>query len=493
MAYVGERAVVLGGSIAGTLAARVLAESYREVLVVDRDKVVGVSEPRRGAPHARHAHSLHGQGQLIFEELFPGLMDELRASGAPIADLGEIRWYFNARRLRPASTGVTSVAALRPVLENHIRTRVAALPNVTYLEGYDITGLVATTGGERIVGARVQANADTSSPEQVLTADLVVDTTGRGSRTPVWLEKLGYDRPAEDRVKIALGYTTRLYRLRPEMLGGLHAINPVASPAHPRGAFFGRSSPELCIVSLTGILGDYPPTDHEGFLDFARSLPVPDVYEAIRDAEPVTDPVAFRVAASVRRRYEKLTRFPDGLLVMGDAACSFNPVYGQGMIVSAIEAKILRKHLRRGKAPRPRKFLADIARVIDVPWATSAGADLEFPEVEGERTAKVRFGNGYAARVQHAATVDPALTTGLMRVAGLLVKPPSLMRPDLAFRVLRHAWHRPEPGESWLANEEQAPVAHPRPKLRLVRGGAEAAESRPAEQQEPPTEWRKAA
>ncbi|MBB5870065.1 2-polyprenyl-6-methoxyphenol hydroxylase-like FAD-dependent oxidoreductase [Allocatelliglobosispora scoriae] len=436
--------------MAGILAARVLAESYREVVVIDRDKVLGVHEPRRGAPHTVHAHGLHARGHLLMEELFPGFTDELRAKGVPTGDLGEMRWFFNGRKLQPAHTGLISVTAPRPVLEGHIRTRVAAIENVRFLEETDINGLVATADQSRIVGVRIQGR-DEGSAEEVLDADLVVDTTGRGSRTPAWLEEFGYARPFEERIKVGLAYTTRHYRMRPEMFNGVQSINPVASPAHPRGAFFGHVGPELAILSLTGILGDYPPTDPEGFLEFVRSLPVPDVYEAVRDAEALDEPVSFRFPASVRRRYERLTRFPDRLLVMGDAACSFNPVYGQGMSVSAIEAMALRDRLRLGTPPAPLDFLADIARVIDVPWEISAGGDLDFPGVEGRRTLKVRMGNAYIARLQYAATKDPKITDGYMRVAGLIDPPTDLMRPAMLVRVLRHAVRRPAPGESWLA------------------------------------------
>ncbi|WP_018908142.1 FAD-dependent oxidoreductase [Salinispora arenicola] len=449
MTDVNGRAIVLGGSLAGILAARVLAESYASVLVVDRDKVVGVNAPRRGAPHTVHAHGLHARGHLILEELFPDLTEELRSAGVPVGDLGEMRWYFNGRRIRPARTGLISVTAPRPVLECHVRDRVAALPNVAFLENCDVLGLIATPGRDQIVGVRVQPRDGESAAEE-LDADLVVDATGRGSRTPAWLTELGYQRPQEERVKVGLAYTTRHYRTRPEWFDGVQSINPVAAPAHPRGAFFGQVGHDRCILSLTGVLGDYPPTDHEGFLDFARSLPVPDVYDAVRDGEALDDPVSFRFPASVRRRYERLTRFPQGLLVIGDALCSFNPVYGQGMSVAAIEVMTLRQHLRLGLPPKPLPFFTDVARVIDVPWEISAGGDLDFPGVTGRRTLRVRIGNAYLARFQYAATKDARLTNAFMRVAGLMDPPQALMRPEMLLRVLRHAPRRPTPGEHWL-------------------------------------------
>ncbi|WP_033774789.1 FAD-dependent oxidoreductase [Salinispora pacifica] len=438
-------AVVMGASMAGLLAARVLAEAYERVVVVDRDQVLGVRESRRGTPHTRHAHGLHARGHLIFEELFPGLTDELRAAGVPTGDLGEMRWYFDARELRPAHTGLLSVTALRPVLEEHVRARVTALPNVRIREHCDVLRLETNAGGERVQGIRVR-DANGRGDEELIEADLVVDTTGRGSRTPSWLARLGYERPLDERMKIGLAYTTRLYRSRPEMFDGVQSINPVASPAHPRGAFFGQVGPDLCILSLTGILGDRPPTDPEGFLEFCRTLPVPEVFEAVKDAEPVDDPVCFTFPASVRRRYERLSRFPDGLLVLGDAVCSFNPVYGQGMSVAALEAMQLREHLRSPAAPEPRRFFADLARIIDVPWDISAGGDLDFPEVEGDRPLKIRVANAYLGRLRYAATRDAQVTDAFMRVAGLMDPPQALMRPGIALRVLRHSLRRSSSG-----------------------------------------------
>jgi 2-polyprenyl-6-methoxyphenol hydroxylase-like FAD-dependent oxidoreductase len=452
----GGRAVVLGGSIAGVLTARVLAEFYAEVVVVDRDTVLGVRQPRRGAPHTRHAHGLHARGHLIIEELFPGITEELRAAGIPTGDLGEMRWFFNGWRLQPARTGLVSVTGPRPVVEEHIRARVAALSNVTFRQRHDILGLVATADRSRIVGVRVEDNSGDAPVEQTLAADLVVDATGRGSRTPAWLQELGYRRPAEERVRVGLAYTTRHYRTRPEMFDGVQSINPVASPAHPRGAFFGQIGKDVCILSLTGILGDHPPTDPDAFLDFVRSLPVPDVYEAVRDAEALDEPSTFRFPASVRRRYERLTRFPNRLLLLGDAVCSFNPVYGQGMSVAALQAMTLHRHLRNNVTPAPLEFLRDVARVVDAPWDISAGGDLDFPGVAGRRTLQVRVGNAYIARLQFAATRDASVTDAFMRVAGLMDPPQSLMRPRMVLRVLRHAFRRPAPAESWLARDRSA-------------------------------------
>jgi 2-polyprenyl-6-methoxyphenol hydroxylase-like FAD-dependent oxidoreductase len=439
-------AVVLGASMAGLLAARVLAESFDRVTVLDRDTVLGVRESRRGAPHTRHAHGLHARGHLILEELFPDFTAELSAAGVPTGDLGEMRWFFNARKLRPAHTGLVSVTAPRPVLEHHVRTRVAALPNVRIRERCTVLDLMSTSDGSRVTGVRLRPDGGDAIEE--LAADLVVDCTGRGSRTPVWLEELGYRRPDVDRVRIGLAYTTRHYRMKPEMFDGVQSINPVASPAHPRGAFFGQVGTDTCILSLTGILGDHPPTDPEGFLEFTRSLPVPDVYHAVRDAEALDEPASFTFPASVRRRYERLTRFPDGLLVLGDAVCSFNPVYGQGMSVAAIETTALREHLRGGGGAG--EFFTRLARVVDVAWDISTGGDLDFPAVEGRRTVKVRMGNAYLARVQYAATKDADVTAAFMRVAGLIDPPQALMRPSMMVRVLRHAMRRPAPGPSWL-------------------------------------------
>jgi 2-polyprenyl-6-methoxyphenol hydroxylase-like FAD-dependent oxidoreductase len=435
---VGNRAVVLGGSMAGLLAARVLADAFAEVVIVDRDKLADVTAARRGVPQGRHVHGLLARGQEILDELFPGFTAQAIDAGIPTGDLGEVRWFFNGIRLRPYSTGLVCVSADRPVLESRVRARVAALPNVSFAEECDIVGLTADLGGRRVTGARIQRRV-AGSTEETLAADLVIDATGRASRTPTWLEELGYARPAEERIKIDLSYTSRHYRLPDEaLMNGDLSINPVSGPANHRGAFLTRVQDGRVILSLTGVLGDAAPTDPEGFLDWARSLPVPDVYEVVKELEPLDDAVSFHYPASVRRRYDQLTEFPAGLLVVGDAACSFNPVYGQGMTVAAQEALVLSAHLGQGGVLDPLAFLKDIAGVIEVPWQISAGGDLAFPEVEAPRPPEVQMMNAYMALLQSAATRDGAVTGTFMRVAGLVAPPTELMSPDTIYRVLKH-------------------------------------------------------
>ena len=434
---IGERAVVLGASMAGLLAAKVLSDSYGQVTVIDRDELPEASTHRRGVPHGRHIHGLLARGQQALEELFPGLTGELVAHGVPAGDMqADTRLFFSGHRLRQAPAGLVVLCASRPVLEGRVRARVRALPNVRLVDRCDVVGLATTPDRRRVTGARLLRRAD-GSAEEALGADLVVDATGRGARTPAWLEALGYPRPEREQVRVGLGYASRIYRLPPDALGGDLAVLHAATPPHPRAGALQVLEGDRWMVTLAGILGDHPPTDPVGFLDFARSLRFPDIYQAVRDAEPLDDPVAFRFPASVRHRYEKLDRFPGGLLVMGDAVASFNPIYGQGMSVAALEALALRRHLEHGTAPRPRNWFRELARVVDVPWDIAAGGDLVFPGVQGRRTAKVRLVNAYLARLHAAAAHDADLAGAFLRVAGLVAPPGSLLRPGVAARVLR--------------------------------------------------------
>lgn len=431
-----NQAVVLGASMAGLLAARVLAERFEQVVVIERDVLPPAGEHRRGVPHGRHVHGLHPRGREILEELFPGFTATLTADGAVCGDvLGNARWQLSGHQLAQADIGLPGVFASRPFLEGHLRTMVARLPAVRLLQDTAVCGLTVTADKQAVTGAEVRTASE--GPPARIPARLVVDATGRGSRIPVWLGELGYQRPAQERVEIGLGYATRTYRLRPGALGGDRLILTAGTPANPRMAALAVTEGGRHILTVGGICGDYPPADPAGFDAFVATLPSADIAVAIAGAEPLDDPVPFRFPASVRHRYERLPGFPAGLLVIGDAVCSFNPVYGQGMTVAAAQAMILRGLLARQVVPDARRYFRAITAAIDPPWDIAAGADLAFPQVPGNRPAKVRLVNAYLPRLHAAAARDEKLAAALVRVIGLKDRPEGLLRPDRMLRVLR--------------------------------------------------------
>ncbi|MGH4009602.1 MAG: FAD-dependent oxidoreductase [Pseudonocardiaceae bacterium] len=442
----GDHAVVLGASMAGLLTARALADGYHRVTVVDRDVLPSGLADRRGVPQGGHIHALHARGRELLDELFPGFTEQLVQAGAIIADtLGGCRIHVSGQRLRQIDIGLPALGASRPFLEGHVRQRVKALPSVHFVEGYDAVSLVTGSDQRRVTGVRIAHRAE-GGTEQAVPADLVVDATGRASRTPVWLGQLGYPRPQVLRVEIGLGYSSRRYRLRPGALGDHAAILTGPTPDNPRAAALAPQENGQHMVTLAGILGDHPPLDPAGFDAFAASVCFPDIAEALVGATPLDDPVPFRFPASVRQRYERLRHFPAGLLVIGDAVCSFNPIYGQGMTVAAMEAATLRDMLRGGSPPAPRQYFRRIAKMIDTPWEIAVGADLAFPGVPGERTAKVRMVNAYLPRLHAAASTDSSLGRAFVRVVGMVDRPEGLLRPDRALRVLwAHMLGAPEP------------------------------------------------
>lgn len=433
----GRHAVVIGASMGGLLAARALADFFEQVTIIERDTLPPPGEHRKGVPQGRHAHALLPRGREVLEELFPGLTADLVARGAPLLEATDLRWFDGGGyHSRFTGRGYTGLAVSRPFLEGYVRQRVQALPNVAIIDRCDALGPAPAETGTRVRGLRILRRA-AGSAEEVLDADLVVDASGRGSRSPAWLEALGFTPPEEDRVLVRVGYMTRLYGRRPDHLGGAKVVVIAPVPEKRRGGVMLAQEGDRWVVSLGGTAGDYPPGDEEGFLAYARTLPAPDIYEVVKDAEPLSECIPYRYQAGQRRRYEKLARFPEGFLVFGDAVCSFNPIYGQGMTVAALEAVDLARALRHGTEGLWRRFFRLAARTIDNPWQIAVGADLRFPDTEGRRTVGMRMVNWYLSKLHVAARTDPTVALAFQEVAGLLAPPPSLMRPGVVWRVVR--------------------------------------------------------
>jgi 2-polyprenyl-6-methoxyphenol hydroxylase-like FAD-dependent oxidoreductase len=233
-----------------------------------------------------------------------------------------------------------------------------------------------------------------------------------------------------------MGYATRIYRREPAHLGGDVIINAAPTAENPRACAAIAQEDDRWIVTLAGYFGDYPPTDERGYLDFARKLPVSEVHELIRSAEPVTEPVAYRFRANQWRHFERLERFPDGFLILGDAIASFTPIYGQGMSVAALEAQALARCLADGSQRLAPRFFAEARQIVAVAWSITVGSDLRLTGQPAGSPA-TRLLGWYMAKLQIAARHDPVVATAFQKVGGFLAPPPTLLRPTVALRVLR--------------------------------------------------------
>ncbi len=432
-----RRAVVVGASMAGLLAARVLADHFDEVWLLDRDGLPEGDEHRKSTPHSLHAHGLLARGREVIEGLLPGITEEWLARGARPGDLqGEVAFHGGLHRFARASSGHLAVAGSRPLIEGAVRRRVLALPRVHACTGVDVRGLRVDSHA-RICGVHV-APLDDSVATVAFEAALVVDASGRASRMPAWLRELGCEPPQEERVQVDIRYATCYFARQPHHVPGTEVVLHAATPRQPRPGVMLAQEGGRWVVTLGGYGDDAPPLDLQAFADRAAGLPGGEIAGTLRDAQPLCDPIGYRFAHSQRRRYERLQRFPEGVLVIGDAICSFNPIYGQGMSVAACEALALQQVLsERGRAPLARRFFRRAARIVDTPWAIAVGADLAMPSVPGARPLPVRWINAYMARVFEAAAADPVVARAFLEVSHLLAEPASLLAPRMLWRVWR--------------------------------------------------------
>jgi 2-polyprenyl-6-methoxyphenol hydroxylase-like FAD-dependent oxidoreductase len=431
-------AIIAGASIGGLVIARALSESFEKITLIDRDELPPAPATRRGTPQSRMVHGLLAGGAAALEELFPGLEAELVTAGVPTGDIqSDMHWYLDGRLLKPARSGLIGLAVSRPLLEFAVRSRVSALPGVTVVDRHDVTGLLTTADRTRITGVRIQ-DRDRPWAQSSMDADLVVDATGRGTRSPGWLRELGYPQADSEEVRVNLNYMTQLFRRESQYLDGRVGTASAAYPGMPRGGFVLAQEGDRFILGLSGWNGDKPPTDRDGMAEFADTLLSPDFAEIIRKATPLGDPVTMRYPASVRRRYEGLGEFPGGYLVVADALCSFNPFYGQGMTVAALEALALSRLLRQGREDIGARFFREAADLLDNPWSLILGSDLRFPDAEGPRTPQIEQSITYMNAYRAAAADDAVLGTALLRVTNMLDTPDRLAAPDMRERVLKN-------------------------------------------------------
>ena len=427
-------AVVVGASIAGLAAARVLSDHYGSVIVVERDALPNTGASRRGVPQGVHAHVLAAAGLREFERLLPGFRADLVSAGGTVIDIGSELYASRYNRAwPPVPSEVEFVSLSRPMLELVLRERVAKLPPVVIREGVTVTAL--TGSPDAVTGALL------ASGEQIA-AELVVDCTGRAGRSDRWMTDLGLPAPEQIDIRMGLGYATRLFRRGNDDLPGWKGIMVMPDP--PRESRVGMALPiedDRWLVGLVGWHIDDLPGDDVSFAAFARALPDPAIAKLLDRVQPVTDPVTARLRSNHRRLFERLDRVPAGYVALGDAICSFNPSYGHGMTCAVQEAVALGTALEqhgRASVEMVRDYYQAAAAVIATPWQLAVDGDFAYPQTAGPRPRGVGFRNWFATRVMLASQVVPDLKPTFFGVLQLVVPPDRLMRPRVVMQVLLH-------------------------------------------------------
>ncbi|MEO3974718.1 FAD-dependent monooxygenase [Streptomyces sp. CAU 1734] len=431
----------MGGSLAGLLAAHVLAGHADRVTVVERDRFPEGVKPRPGVPQGRHPHVLLEGGQSALESLLPGFLGELEAAGAPRVGMPsdlvlwqDRRWF---RRL-PATTHIHTGS--RAQLEGLVRRRVLANPVISAVEGTDVTGLLGDASRVRGVLLRDRAG-DARGEHRALEADLVVDASGGGTKAPQWLTAIGAEAPHEETIDTGLAYASRLYRGPSGFLDGDTAgyyVYPSPAQTHAGGVLPLEDGTHLVIVS--GLRGDEPPTADMDFDAYTRKLPHPLLHQWLDKAEPLSPAFGFRQSTNIRRRYDLAARHPAGFLATGDALCTFNPVYGQGMAVAAMSAVALRDALAHPRrTPGTRRVQRALLAASRQAWDISAGADRKMPGAIGTAVGTGpadRAADWYLRRVQARYPGDPVVGRAFRSVLTLSAPITALFAPSVARAVL---------------------------------------------------------
>lgn len=442
--HINKHAIVIGGSMAGLMTARVLADHFAQVTVLERDEIEDGPKIHNSIPQGNHYHALLAGGQQVLASLFPGFIAKLRELGGVPYRIGEeLAWYIPEKSYaattmlsEPEYLGFDAHGQSRGLLEHCVRQFTLSMPHIRTLHT-NVSNLIYENG--RVRGVQCEREGVTDNIE----ADLVVDTAGRNSRVPRWLTDYGFKPPEETTLGVDFAYSSTKLRI-PDSYDDPVKLHIFFGPAprFPNGAIMGEIEDRTWHLSLAGRFGNYPPVAEDEFFAFARSIYHPRLYEIIKGAERVADIRHYRFPNSVQRHYERLTAFPDGLVTLGDAICSFNPVYGQGMSSAALQVKILQGLLAERAAGSQSldglalEFFPRAAAAVATPWALAAAQDLAYPQTTGVRPPDMAEQGQYFGRLSQLAGRDVAVRK-LMAEVFHLVKPlPVLMAEPLRSRVL---------------------------------------------------------
>ncbi len=440
-----SRAVVVGGSIAGMCAARVLSDSFDEVVIVDRDHYPDDATARSGVPQSRHAHALLSRGQTELERLFPGFVAAMRAGGALFFDAGT---GFAMRRAPGwqdvGPSGVETLWSSRDLLEFTVRSLLRAQTRVQLRQGTQVLGLCAARRSAlRVTGVRIRSERE---GEHELAADLVVDASGRNTRADAWLAELGLPLPETQRVDAHAGYASRFYKAPPRERRPREwwwrGLWVEWQRDVPRGGVIFPLEGDRWLVTCAGIGGgQHPPTDEAGFLAFLETFSSPAIARAVALAEPISPISGNRSLANVYRRYDRWPHELHGFVASGDSVCAFNPIYGQGMSSAAASSSVLAAVLRAGRL-RPgfeREFFRRQAAFLTSVWNLATGADFQWPTTEGERPRMPPGISAYLTLALECAHNDARLRRHVTPVFNLTGSMALFFHPRFVAAVLARA------------------------------------------------------
>jgi 2-polyprenyl-6-methoxyphenol hydroxylase-like FAD-dependent oxidoreductase len=433
----GERAIVIGGSLAGLCAARVLSDHYDHVTIYERDELRDAPGNRPGVPQGRHVHLLMARGAAEFDVLFPGLLDDMVAAGVPMLENRPDCIHFGAAGhvLGTATTlrdAFTAYVPSRPHLEWQIRRRVLAIPNVEL-----VCGAVAEPwfrpAEQRVVGVLREAGDEDSG----VPADLVVDAAGRGTRLPAWLQQWGYDRPREETVEVGIAYATHQVHI-PEGLLKERVVVAGASREHPVGLGMLFYEDRNWGLTTFGTGRVPPPSTFADMCALADEILPEHFARAIRRGTPIGEVAFHKYPASRWRRYDEMDRMPGGIIPFGDAVVSFNPTFGQGMTMTAIQARNLQTVLEGGRQDLAARLAGATAKTTWPVWMMTTIGDLALHNATGDAKWWYRPVGGLFDQFLGAAETDPVLAEWFLRRFSLLDSLYMVPSPRLVGRTIGH-------------------------------------------------------
>ncbi|EKG37862.1 putative secreted protein [Pseudomonas syringae pv. avellanae str. ISPaVe013] len=434
-------AVVIGGSVTGCLTAALLARRFERVTVVEKGDFYDETGPRQSLPQEHHVHLLLLRGKQIMERIYPGLLSALEQSGAQVADLGhDVKWYQRGRWKNRYRSGIEAHYCSRRLIDNQLRRCLTTVPQVSILSGTRVTR-IEFCGAENL--RQVSGVAiDDGSGERNLSCDLLVDASGRGTHMPSWLKDAGFGNVQHSVVKTELGYASRIYKRLPAFAEQWQVL--LVLPTAPAQRSMGVISPiegDRWMVTTGGWFGHFPGKDPDEFLQALASLPVPDIHDVIREAEPLSEIFTFKMPGSRRTHYDRLKHWPEGLLVVGDALSSMNPLYSQGMTIAALEADCIDERLDAllDKSLRCHQLQGLLCSVVDGAWNMATTEDFRFPETSGERTWRTRFDHWYGAGLGALSASNRRALETQISVTNLVMDPARVYSPALVSRIALNA------------------------------------------------------